>query len=35
VGRSPIPASLRLMLVVGGLGIYVLVAALSFLVSAP
>ena len=34
LGRSPIPGSLRLMLVVGGLGIYVLVAALSFLVSA-
>jgi uncharacterized membrane protein len=33
VGRSPIPAPLRLMLVVGGLAVYAGFAALAFAVS--
>jgi hypothetical protein len=32
LGRSPIPRSLRTMLVAGGLGIYILVAALTVVV---
>ena len=32
VGRSPIPRSLRAMLVAGGLGIYILIAVLAIVV---
>jgi hypothetical protein len=33
-GRSPIPAGFRWMLVAGGIAVYLLVAALAFLVAA-